>query len=325
MMLVERSLLPTNKHHISSSELTTWSQCSWRHRRSQVDKDDRSSPSPVPTFGTAVHEASERFLTTGVMNADIAHAAIDRLWDRCGFRDPEPMFHSANHPDGIIRDDFADFLKRHDMTPEVARETFKFTSKTQHEAHRDADAILAEVPQFMDAAFPNWQFIAAEFKLYEPIRDTGVNMKGFIDGVIAATGKNNRGLVWIIDWKTSAWGWRREKRQDPLVQNQLMLYKRYWLQNIAASNPALQSKDVRCGFVILKRSAKPGEHCELIPISASDAALERAERRALNMIASVRHSVALKDRTSCLYCEYNDECVGSWVDHRGQLHHVAKP
>ena len=320
-MLKERQALPTGKNHISPSELMSWCQCGWRHHRAQILKDNRSLPSPIPTFGTAVHEANESFLRTGEMNAAIAHSAIDRLWDRCGFREPEKNASEAQN--GVHRDDFAEFLKHHNMTAAAAAAAFDFTPKTRAAAHKDADAILVEVPDFMHRAFPNWQFIAAELKLYEPIRDTGVNMKGFIDGVIAATGKRGEGLVWIIDWKTSAWGWRREKKQDPLVQNQLILYKRFWMQKNVES--ALKARDLRCGFVILKRSAKPGEHCELVPVSAGDVPTERAERRALTMISSVRRGIALKDRTSCLYCEFNDDCVGTWVDHRGQLHHVPAP
>lgn len=317
-MTTDDAALPTGKSHVSPSEVMQWAQCSWRHKRAQVDRVNRFTPNPVPTFGVAIHEAQESFLKTGKMDASLAHAAIDKLWDRCGFREPK-----ATLPDGFegpVSDDFQAFIYKHNTTVETAREQFGFTKKSRMAAHRDADMILADVPEFMTTTFPNWQFIAAEMYLYEPIADTGVNLKGFIDGVIAATGKRGEGLVWIIDWKTSAWGWKREKKQDPLVQNQLVLYKRYWIQKVV--DIQLRSRDVRCGFVILKRSAKPGEHCELVPISVGDVTIKRAERRVLNMISSLRRGTAIKDRTACLYCDYNTECVGTWADHMGRLHHV---
>jgi hypothetical protein len=147
-----------------------------------------------------------------------------------------------------------------------------------------------------------------------------VSLKGFVDCIIEATGRRGEPLVWIIDWKTSAWGWKTEKKQDPLVQAQLVLYKRYWMQKMA--DPALRLRDVRCGFVLLKRSAKPGEHCELVPVSVGDVPIQRVEKRTLDMIASLKKGVAVKNRGACTYCDYNRTCLGTWVDHKGVLHRV---
>ena len=52
-MTADGASLPTGKSHVSPSEVMQWAQCSWRHKRAQVDKADRFTPSPVPTFGGA--------------------------------------------------------------------------------------------------------------------------------------------------------------------------------------------------------------------------------------------------------------------------------
>lgn len=297
--------LPTGKNHVSASEMSMWAQCSWKHSLVQVQHVDLSTPSPVPTFGTACHEGCEAFLRTRCMDASITHRAIDRLWDMCGFRDER---------------DLQRFLDRLETTLPEAIKAFGFGDKSRVEAHRDADLILPEVPIFMDVTFPGWEFVAAELQLYEPIAETGVSLKGFIDGIIKATGKRGETLIWIIDWKTSAWGWKREKREDPLVQAQLVLYKKYWMQKMA--DPTMKLRDVRCGFVLLKRAAKPGEHIEIVPVSVGDAPIGRVDKRTLDMISSVRHSVRIKNRNSCTYCEFNKTCAGTWIDHKGVLHSV---
>lgn len=318
--------LPTNKNHVSASEMRTWAECSWRHMLGHVRGIDLSEPSPVPTFGTACHEGCESFLKSGCMDTQVTHRAIDRLWDMCGFKDER---------------DLARFLERKQTTLEEAIKDHGFGPKSREEAHRDAELVLTEVPAFMSATFPGWRHVAAELALYEPIMGTGVNLKGFIDCVVESTGKRGEPLVWIVDWKTSAWGWKTEKKQDPLVQAQLVLYKRYWMQKIAAEGLALleahgpddprvqahrsanmRLRDVRCAFVLLKRSAKPGEHCELVPVSIGDVPIQRVEKRTLNMIASLKKGIAVKNRGACTYCDYNKTCLGTWVDHRGVLHRV---
>ncbi len=318
--------LPTGKNHVSASEMRTWAECSWRHQLGHVKGIDLSEPSPVPTFGTACHEGCESFLQTRCMDVQVTHRAIDRLWDMCGFKDEV----------GLAR-----FLERRQTTLEAAIEEYGFGAKSRAEAHRDADLVLTEVPAFMEETFPGWKHVAAELALYEPIGGTGVSLKGFVDCVIEAHDKRGRPLTWIIDWKTSAWGWKTEKKQDPLVQAQLVLYKRYWMQKMAAEglalldehgpdDPRVQShrsanmrlRDVRCGFVLLKRSAKPGEHCELVPVSVGDAPIQRVEKRTLDMISSLRRGVAVKNRSACTYCDFNGTCLGTWVDHKGRIHRV---
>lgn len=165
----------------------------------------------------------------------------------------------------------------------------------------EARALLAEVPKFFDDTFPGWQTVDAEHMLYERIDGKPHVFKGFIDCIITAPGKKGNSLTWIIDFKTTAMGWFRYKRQDDIVKSQLVLYKNYWCEK-TKTDP----KDVRCGFVLLKRSAKPSQHCELFAVSVGDVTTKRTLKVVNNMVASVKKGIAIKNRASCTYCDYHN-------------------
>jgi len=108
-------------------------------------------------------------------------------------------------------------------------------------------------------------------ELYEEIAGQDIKFKGFVDAMIKA--KNKRGLwcLWILDWKTSGpRGWSSDKRRDVLVQSQPVLYKNFCSQKFE-----IDPKDIKCGFVVLKRGLKPNKACELIEVSAGPKTLEK--------------------------------------------------
>lgn len=257
-------ILPTGKHHISFSELRTWKECSFRHYLQHVKKIELDKPGPLMDFGTAVHASCENYLKTRIMDVSIATQIIKDVWEK-------------------------------------NKELAGFEPKTLKGFLEEAEAILTEVPTFVDATFPDWEFIDAEHQLYEPIEGQPHAFKGFIDGVIKATGPRGKPLVWLIDWKTTSWGWNRYKREDEMVKAQLVLYKNYWTKKVG-----IDPKDVRCGFVLLKRTAKSAQHCELIPVSVGDVTSKKSLKIVNNMIASVKRGISIKNRNECTYCVYKD-------------------
>jgi hypothetical protein len=160
-----------------------------------------------------------------------------------------------------------------------------------------------EIPDFLDKTFPNWEVVKAEEELYEKISRKSMNFKGFIDAVIKVPKKNGDGYIyWILDWKTAgAYGWRREKKQDILMTAQLILYKHFW-----ARKHNIELKDIRCGFVLLKRGGKLGKICELVTVSVGPKTLSRGIKMMNNMISSVSNNIFLKNRDSCRYCSFKD-------------------
>lgn len=175
-----------------------------------------------------------------------------------------------------------------------------FDDASLSNAKTEASAILSEVPDFLEREFPNWEVIDAEHQLYEQVEGHPHAFKGFIDGVIKTKGKRGEDIYWILDWKTTQRGWFREKRSDEMVKAQLGLYKNYWHQK----NPHVPLKNIRCGFVLLKKSAKAGEHCELFSVSLGEVPIKRSLKVVSNMITSVKRGVSLKNRDACTWCEF---------------------
>jgi hypothetical protein len=161
-----------------------------------------------------------------------------------------------------------------------------------------AEGIASELHEFMDTAFAGWEYVAAEEELYEPIASTDAKFKGFIDCVIRLK-KGKKVIHWIIDWKTTSYGWSPQKKQDPRRHLQLALYKHFW--SIKHNIPLT---DIRCGFVLLKRTAKPGKRCELVTVSVGPTSAKRADKKVTNMLSAMQKKMYMKNRNSCLYCPY---------------------
>jgi hypothetical protein len=262
--------LPTGKPHVSFSELKEWQDCSYRHKLRHIDKIDLFVPSPILDFGTAVHASCEDFLKTRVMNTDVA---VNLL------------------------------IESFEKNKEIA----EYKTELLDSFKREAIDILADIPQFLEDNFPSWETVDAEHALYEAIeKHPNHAFKGFIDGIIKTKGKRGEDQYWLLDWKTTAWGWTADKKSDHKIQQQLIFYKNFW-----SGKTNIDPRHVRCGFVLLKRSAKRGSHCELVKVSVGDVTSGRALKALNSMISSVRKGIALKNRDSCTYCQYKNtqHCV----------------
>lgn len=279
--------LPTGKPHISFSELNAWDGCSWRHKLQQIDKIDISKGSQHMDFGTAVHAGVEQFLLTRSPAAIVFTVAMLRFfWDE-----------SEGLPG---------YERALPVTRKKTREVYYVD--TLEIAIEEAKQILSEVPGFLEKTFPGWTTIDAEHKLYEP---AGADrhphaFKGFIDCVISVPNKKKTD-IWILDAKTCGFGWTREKKQDPKVQRQLALYKHYYAKKLG-----IDLKKIKTGFLLLKRAAKNGSRCELVKTSAGPITIERNLKVVNNMFHAIKTGVAIKNRTSCQWCEYKNtqHCKG---------------
>ena len=270
----QEKLLPTGKKHVSFSEIKCWKECSWRHKLVHIDKIDMFEPSPYLDFGTAVHEGCETLLETRKVDKEKLLKDITTAWDKHGFGEPEWYEKMPGWYKHAPVEEWCEW----------------------------AENMWEDVPKFLDETFPGWEAIKAEETLYEDIDNSFVKFKGFIDAVIVAPDKKGNDKVWIIDWKTSqSYGWRRDKKQDILMTSQLMLYKYFWSRK---HNVPL--KDIRCGFILLKRGGKPGNMCELVPVSVGPTSIERSTKILKNMIKAVSSGFHLKNRNSCKFCQFKD-------------------
>ena len=249
-----------------------------------------------------------------------------KLWKECSFRHnlvhikkidvfkPSPVLEFGT----AVHAACEDYLLTREMKPQICMdhldEAWKkysdqeaFSEKALATAKSESAVILSELPAFLEREFPGWEVVDAEHQLYEPVEGHPHAFKGFIDGVIKCKGKRGEDLYWIIDWKTSARGWMREARQDETKKYQLALYKNYW----SKKNPQVPLKDIRCAFIILKKAAKAGEHCELFSVSMGDVPIQRSLKVVGSMLTSVKRGVAIKNRDSCTWCEFKgtDHCT----------------
>ena len=259
-------LLPTGKPHMSFSELRDHQDCSYRHKLKYVDKLGMSLPGVHLDFGTAIHSACERFLRTKEIDKKAFLTDFHNMW--------------AEHA-------------------KVA--PTQFTPEAFKQFATEGLGILPDVPFWFDETFPGWKFVDAEHYLYEPLEKWPHAFKGFIDCIIMAPGKRGKELTWLLDFKTCSWGWPGAKRSDPYVQAQLVLYKNFWTKK---TNTCI--KDVRCGFVLLKRAAKPGKHCELVTTSVGDVTIGKSLKVVDDMVSCVKRGIARKNRQSCKFCEFKD-------------------
>lgn len=273
-------MFPTGKEHISYSEVRNWKECAYRHKLQQIDKIDLFKPSPYLDFGTNVHEGCEFFLKENNVPRERLIKNIKSAWKENGFEDPEWI------------DQQPGWYKHEPLDVWISW----------------ANSMWDDVPGFLDNTFEGWTTFEAEEQLYENIEHKPVKFKGFIDAIIKVPKKRGTGFhYWILDWKTAnTYGWRTSKKRDPLVQAQLILYKYFW-----SKKHGIDPKDVKCGFVLLKRGAKPGSVCSLVEVSAGPKATEKANKLISNMISSVQKKFFFKNRNSCSFCEYSgtEHCI----------------
>jgi len=276
-----KMLLPTGKPHVSFSEVKMWKECPWRHKLVHIDKLSVFEPSVHLDYGTIVHEGIENFLKTKKMNIDEVLEKLQEAWDEKGF-------------------DTDEYISK--QTETAKAQGWKYKHNTLEEWKSSARNSLERLPSFMDENFGTWKTIEAEHQLYEDISGlSGEKFKGFIDAIILSE-KDGKKKAWIIDWKTSsARGWNRQKRQDFLMQAQLMLYKSFWSEKMM-----LRSRDISCGFVLLKKNTRSEKAVELITIPAGPSAMEKSQKLVRSAIKGIKSGMKLKNREACKFCEFKD-------------------
>ena len=273
-------IFPTGKPHISFSELFAWKECPYRHKLIHIEKLGSFEASPYLGFGTGVHASCEHYIESREIDKELAFKEIDDYWDE----------------------------NQEDITAYVKANGFCKYSPEREQWKQIASDILDDVPRFLDETFPGWKGVRAEEDLYESIQGDEMQFKGFIDAVIINKNKKGQPKVWLLDWKTAGWGWRPQKKQDFNYQMQLLLYKHFW-----AAKHNIDPKDVKIGFVLLKRDGKNGKRCELVEISGSEAKVEKATKVVRSMLAAVRKGFFPKNYSECRWCEFKgtERCSGS--------------
>jgi len=274
--LAEALVFPTQKPHISFSEVSLWDSCQYAHFLGHVKKLAIWEENPYADLGTSCHHAAEIYINTRELKIDAAVSKFNSLLER----------NSEKYADAT--------MKRLQVQYRVSTndEVFDRYRQMIHD-------ILVELPAFMDSTFPGWEAVNAEELLYEQIPDDAMRFKGYVDAVIRCKNKRGQELIWLIDWKTCGWGWTLKQKRDPMKQMQLGYYKIYY-----ASKHKLALKDIRCAFVLLKRDGKKGARLEKLAVSVGPKSVDRANLKTRQMLLAVRKGFRFKNRKSCRFCPW---------------------
>ena len=280
---------PTGKGHVSYSEVKAWSECSFRHKLMYVDKIETYEDNPYADFGTIIHEEIESFLNGKAIDLDKVYGLITKKWDEKGYDSEEYIEKVTNHR---------------------SSNGWKYTHENLDCWKKSANNILLDLPLFLNETYPGWEIIKAEQELYENIENHTIKFKGFIDCVLKVPKKNNPDKfdIWIIDWKTTGpSGWYYTKKKDFLSLAQLGLYKAYWSRKFN-----VELKNIKIGYVFLKRGAKLGKTCELFKVSAGPKFIEKTDKLVDHMIKNVKKGFSLKNYNNCKFCPFKgtEHCSG---------------
>jgi hypothetical protein len=236
--------------HISYSELKDWSFCAFYHKLTRIDGIDGFTGNEYTAFGSAIHSVCEKKL----LNEE-------------------------------IEEDF--FVK--ELKKNIAELEDDVDNKLVHQMMKQGGNIIPEIDDALSEYFEEFEVLAVEMPLYEPIEGEDKLFKGYIDAVVATPD----GKVHIFDWKTCSWGWDSRKKSDKMVTYQLTLYKHFFCQKMDI-NP----KDVETHFALLKRTAKKN-NVEFFRVTSGPKKTENALKLLNTALYNIKNQRYIKNRLSC--------------------------
>ncbi len=239
--------------HISFSELKDWVHCAFYHKLTRVDKIDGFTGNEYTAFGSAIHSVCEKKL----LNEE-------------------------------IEDNF--FVKELKKNISELDEDHEVNKKLVLDMIGQGKRIIPEIQDALDNYFEEFEVMAVELPLFEPIEDEqDYQFKGFIDAVVATPD----GKIHIFDWKTCSWGWDAKKRSEPMVTYQLTLYKHYFCQKMN-----VDPKDVETHFALLKRTASKNR-VEFFRVTSGPRKTENALKLLKKALYNIKNKRYIKNRLSC--------------------------
>lgn len=244
--------------HISFSALKIWKECAHKYKLNYVDGKKRFLGNEYTVFGTALHEACER------KTLDNSVDAVE-----------------------IFKNKFKEELDK--LPPEVIVEQKTLNEMTQ-QGVKLAGMVLDALKQY----FGSFKVVSAEEELLLPVENSGFEFKGYVDLILQTDDEKYH----IIDWKTCSWGWDMEKKNDPMTNYQLTLYKHFFTK-IKSVDP----KSVETHFALLKRTAKK-DNVELFRITSGPKKVENALKILNNAVHNIKNNNFPKNRLNCKYCEF---------------------
>ena len=237
--------------HISYSELKDWVFCAFYHKLTRIDKLKGFTGNEYTAFGSALHSVCEKELL---------------------------------QEEVTVEDFIQEFEKNISELDEEPNEKLVNDMRTQ------GKEIMPHIKTTLDEYFKEYEVLAVEMPLYEPIDGHDeYKFKGFIDAIVATPD----GKVHIFDWKTCSWGWDSRKKSDKMPTYQLTLYKHFFAQKMD-----VDPKDVETHFALLKRTAK-SNRVEFFRVTSGPKKTTNA-LKVLNMaLYNIKKKRYIKNKSSC--------------------------
>lgn len=240
--------------HISYSELKDWAHCAFYHKLTRVDKIEGFKGNAYTAFGSAIHDVCEKKL----LKED--------------FNEPEH------------------FVKAFEANLANLPEDVEVDPKMVKDMYQQGKDILPEIEEALKDYFGEYEVLATELALYEPIKDEeDYKFKGFIDAIVATPD----GKVHIFDWKTCSWGWNAKRKNEKLVAYQLTLYKHFF-----ANKTDTDPNFIETHFALLKRTAKK-DRVEFFRVTSGDRKTENALKLLRTALYNIKIGRVIKNRLSC--------------------------
>ena len=239
--------------HISFSELKDWKFCPYYHKLTRIDGIDGFTGNEYTAFGSAIHSVCEKKLLQEDMSEDF-------------------------------------FVKELKKNISELDEEHEVNKKLVLDMIGQGKRIIPEIEDALNEYFSEFEVMAVEMPLFEPIADEeDYNFKGYIDAVVATPD----GKIHIFDWKTCSWGWNAKKRSEPMVTYQLTLYKHYFCQKMN-----IDPKDVETHFALLKRTASKNR-VEFFRVTSGPKKTENALKLLNTALYNIQKKRYIKNKLSC--------------------------
>ena len=146
-------------NHISFSELKDWNFCAWYHKLTRVDKIAGFTGNEYTAFGSAIHSVCEKKL---------------------------------------LHEEFSEDYFIQELKKNISELDEPVDNKIVHQMMKQGNSIIPEIDDALKNYFEEFEVLAVEMPLYEPIDDEEYLFKGYIDAVVATPD----GKIHIFDWKT---------------------------------------------------------------------------------------------------------------------------
>ena len=254
------------ENYISYSELKDWYFCAHHHKLKHIEELGTFSGNIFTAFGTALHNVCET-----------------------------KLFESVEEKQKVFSEQ---------LRSKVDELKIDVEQKDYDDFEAQGKNIMQYILPALEKEFGEFEIVAAEEQLYEPIKEfllAEYSFKGYIDLII----KTKDEKYHIIDWKTCSWGWDLEKKSDRMIFSQLLLYKHFFAQK---KNIDLNKIDTY--FILLKRTAKK-DNVEVFRVTSGPKRMGDAIILLKNALSNIHNKKYNKNKLNCSKCEFNNtqHCV----------------